>query len=232
MKFGFAVVGLLTTCLSLSAQAATLKLSPEVDLLVIDGKKVSSSLFKGSKGLELANGQHQILFRVEKPVRYGSSEEEMYSSPALIANFNSTGSEIISISLPRITTRAEASRFDKNIKYTLVNEKGETINSVQDKLKLQGLIIAADLELEMAKYNASNSVASLPSLSQITVVHPQGYPQVAMPAVQTTRTPVPQTSVTLKGETAEEEMLQYWFQRADKDTRQRFLNWANKNIGK
>lgn len=229
MKFGFAVIGLLTTCLSLPALAATLKLSPEVDLLVIDGKKVSSSLFKGSKGLELVNGQHQILFRVEKPVRYGS-EEEMYTSPPLIANFDSTNSEVISIELPRIMTKADAARFHKNLNYTLVNEKGTKIDSVQDKLILQGLIIAADLELELAKYNASSSVASVPSLAQITLINPTGYnySQPSMPT-GTTRTPVAQTPVTVKGETAEEEMLQYWFQRADKETRIRFLDWANKN---
>ena len=233
MKFGFAIVGLLTTCLSLPVMAATLKLSPDVNLLVIDGKKVSGSLFKGSNGLELVNGQHQILFRVEKPVRYGSRDEEMYSSAPLIANFNSTGSDIITISLPKIVTKAEAARFDKNPSFTLVNEKGQTIDSVQDKLTLQGLVIAADLELEMAKYNTSGSTASVPSLAQVTVINSVGYPQAAtMPPVTTTRTPVPQTSVTLKGETAEEEMLQYWYQRADKETRKRFLDWANKNSGK
>lgn len=232
MKFGFAVVGLLTTCLSLPTMAATLKLPQEVNLLVIDGKKVSGSLFKGSKGLELVDGHHQILFRVEKPVRYGSRDEDMYSSDALIANFDSTNSDIISISLPRIVTKAEATRFDKNPTFTLVNEKGQTINSVQDKLVLQGLVVAIDLEMEMAKYNAGNSIASIPSLAQISIVNPAGYPPVAMPPVTTTRTPVPQTSVTLKGETAEEEMLQYWYQRADKETRKRFLDWANKNSGK
>jgi uncharacterized protein YccT (UPF0319 family) len=232
MKFGFAVIGLLATCATMPTMAATLKLSPEINLLVIDGKKVSSSLFKGSTGLELVDGQHQILFRVEKPVRYGSRDEDMYSSDPLIANFDSANSDIITISLPRITTKAEAARFDKNPSFTLVNEKGQTINAVKDKLKLEGLVIAADMEMEMAKYNTGNGVAAIPSLAQITVINPRGYPQTSMPPVPVTRTPVAQNSVTVKGETAEEEMLQYWFQRADKETRKRFLDWANKNSGK
>lgn len=235
MKFGFAVVGVLTTCLSLPALSATLKLSPEINVLVIDGKKVSSSLFKGSKGLELADGQHQILFKVEKPVRIGSRDEEMYTSSALIANFDSADSDIISIELPKITTKAEANRFDKSISYRFINEKGQTINSVQDKLNIQGLVIAADYELEMAKYNASGNIASMPELANITVYNPtamgMGYPQTSMPVTQT-KTPVSSNAVTLKGETAEEEMLQYWFQRADSETQKRFLNWANKRAAK
>ena len=34
--------------------------------------------------------------------------------------------------------------------------------------------------------------------------------------------------VTVQGENAAEQMLQYWFQQADKETRQRFLKWAEK----
>ena len=233
MKFGFAVVGVLTTCLSLPALSATLKFSPEINLLVIDGKKVSSSLFKGSKGLELTDGQHQILFKVEKPIRIGSRDEEMYTSSTLIANFDSTNSDIVSIELPKITTKSEANRFDKNISYRFVNEKDQTINSVQDKLVIQGLVIATDYELEMAKYNAGNNIASIPVLANIVVYNPtmMGYPQNSMPVTQT-KTPVSQNAVTLKGETAEEEMLQYWFQRADSETQKRFLNWANKRATK
>ena len=45
--------------------ATTLRLSTDVDLLVLDGKKVSSSLLRGSDSIELDNGPHQLVFRVE-----------------------------------------------------------------------------------------------------------------------------------------------------------------------
>lgn len=47
--------------------ATTLRLSNDVDLLVLDGKKVSSSLLRGAESIELENGVHQVVFRVEKP---------------------------------------------------------------------------------------------------------------------------------------------------------------------
>jgi uncharacterized protein YccT (UPF0319 family) len=34
--------------------------------LVLDGKKVSSSLLRGAESIELENGVHQVVFRVEK----------------------------------------------------------------------------------------------------------------------------------------------------------------------
>lgn len=46
MKFGLVVAGILAVCCSASAIATTLKLAPEIDLLVVDGKNMSGSLLK------------------------------------------------------------------------------------------------------------------------------------------------------------------------------------------
>jgi uncharacterized protein YccT (UPF0319 family) len=46
--------------------ATSLRLSGDIDLLVLDGKKVSSSLLRGAESIELENGVHQVVFRVEK----------------------------------------------------------------------------------------------------------------------------------------------------------------------
>lgn len=61
--------------------ATTLRLSTDIDLLVLDGKKVSSSLLRGADSIELDNGPHQIVFRVEKTIRLGNHEERVYISP-------------------------------------------------------------------------------------------------------------------------------------------------------
>jgi hypothetical protein len=67
MKFGLVVAALLS--ISMPAAATTLKLSPDIDLLVVDGKKMTGSLLKGADSLELDGGQHQLLFKVTKNVR-------------------------------------------------------------------------------------------------------------------------------------------------------------------
>lgn len=67
MKTGI-VTTLIALCLPVSVFATTLRLSTDVDLLVLDGKKVSSSLLRGADSIELDNGPHQLVFRVEKTI--------------------------------------------------------------------------------------------------------------------------------------------------------------------
>ncbi|EHX7048524.1 DUF2057 family protein, partial [Salmonella enterica subsp. enterica serovar Typhi] len=55
MKTG-ALATFLALCLPVTVFATTLRLSNEVDLLVLDGKKVSSSLLRGAESIELENG--------------------------------------------------------------------------------------------------------------------------------------------------------------------------------
>lgn len=68
--------------------ATTLRLSTDIDLLVLDGKKVSSSLLRGADSIELDNGPHQVVFRVEKTIRLADNEQQVYISPPLVASFN------------------------------------------------------------------------------------------------------------------------------------------------
>lgn len=69
MKLHLVLSGLLALLVVASCQATTLKLAPEIDLLVLDGRKISGSLLRGAEGLELERGEHQLLFRVEKHCR-------------------------------------------------------------------------------------------------------------------------------------------------------------------
>ena len=87
MKTGI-VTTLIALCLPVSVFATTLRLSTDVDRLVLDGKKVSSSLLRGADSTELDNGPHQLVFRVEKTIHLSNSEERLYISPPLVVSFN------------------------------------------------------------------------------------------------------------------------------------------------
>ena len=56
MKLFMAVTGLIMLLVSASCHAITLKLDPEIDLLVLDGRKISGSLLKGADSLEKSRG--------------------------------------------------------------------------------------------------------------------------------------------------------------------------------
>ncbi len=74
MKTGI-VTPLIALCLPVSVFATTLRRSTDVDLLVLDGKKVSSSLLRGADSIELDHGPHQLVFRVEKTIHLSNSED-------------------------------------------------------------------------------------------------------------------------------------------------------------
>lgn len=99
MKTGI-VTTLIALCLPVSVFATTLRLSTDVDLLVLDGKKVSSSLLRGADSIELDNGPHQLVFRVEKTIHLSNSEERLYISPPLVVSFNTQLINQVNFRLP------------------------------------------------------------------------------------------------------------------------------------
>lgn len=118
MKTG-ALATFLALCLPVTVFATTLRLSNEIDLLVLDGKKVSSSLLRGAESIELENGPHQLVFRVEKTIRLPGNEERLYISPPLVISFDTQLISQVNFSSrgwktsakPRILTRRRVWRF-------------------------------------------------------------------------------------------------------------------------
>lgn len=217
MKFGLVVAALLS--ISMPAAATTLKLSPDIDLLVVDGKKMTGSLLKGADSLELDGGQHQLLFKVTKTLHSGQ-HAQTYASLPLIATFNTQKISQVAIEIPRIENDRDAQRFDKTLNYLVVDKGGNALPFKQDVLHPDSVTFNADLEKVMTDYNRQNRPASVPTFVQTNAGNAPVSPQA--------NSPLNAPTVTLKGENVSEQMLQYWFQQADKETQKRFLRWANK----
>ncbi|MGP1268400.1 DUF2057 family protein [Serratia sp. CY33525] len=220
MKFGLVVAALLS--ISMPAAATTLKLSPDIDLLVVDGKKMTGSLLKGADSLELDGGQHQLLFKVTKTVRSGQ-HTQAYASLPLVATFNTQKISQVAIELPRIENDRDAQRFDRTLNYLVVDKDGNALPFRHDVLHPDSVTFNTDLEKVMTDYNRQNRQnrpASVPSFVQANAGNAS--------ALALAGAPINAPTVTLKGENVSEQMLQYWFQQADKETQKRFLRWANK----
>lgn len=126
----------------------------------------------------------------------------------------------MAIALPRIENDRDAQRFDKTLNYLVVDKDGNALPFRQDVLHPDSVTFNADLEKVMTDYNRQNRSASVAAFVQANVGNPST-PSLA-------GTPLNAPTVTLKGENVSEQMLQYWFQQADKETQKRFLRWANK----
>lgn len=161
MKFRLLIAGLLSLLMTLNAWSGTLKLSPEIDVLVLDGRKISGSLLKGAEGLELEKGEHQVLFRVEKTLMRGKQSVKYVSVPLIVSFSSQTKS--ISIQLPPMTTLREGHHFDRTPQFQLLDEHGNEITSRRDTLHHAP---GSDIEQAMVAYNRNGRAASVPRFAK------------------------------------------------------------------
>lgn len=201
MKLSFTATGLLLLLVSASCQAITLKLDPEIELLVLDGRKISGSLLKGAGSLELDRGQHQFLFRVEKP----GADAAHFQSVPMIVTF-SANAHSVAIRLPALTNRRERTTFDKTLNFQLIDERGIEITSLRDHLPKPG---DNDFEKAMVNYNRDAHAASVPrfALHSLSASEAQFNLDYAWQDV------------------SDLPSLQGWFKRFDAATRLRFISW-------
>lgn len=199
MKFGLVVAGLLGISLSVSAAATTLKLSPDIELMMVDGKQMTGSLLKGADSLELNDGQHQLLFKVTKSVRKEPRSQVLYTSPVQIVVFNSQNVSTVTIELPRIENEQDAQRFDKVPNYKILGNHGKSLAIKHDILLLKTSSNENGLEKIVADYNAQNHQASVPALAHLRASVIATAP--SSPAV-----------IPLNSDNVTEKILQYGFQ--------------------
>ncbi|HDF7064429.1 curli synthesis inhibitor [Enterobacter hormaechei] len=195
--------------------ATTLRLSTDIDLLVLDGKKVSSSLLRGADSIELDNGPHQVVFRVEKTIRLADNEQQVYISPPLVASFNTQLISQVNFRLPRLETEKESLAFDASPRIELVDGDSMPIPVKLDILALSKRPKGTDYEADTETYNRASRRASLPQFATMMADDSTLLSGVSELDV------LPPQSQTLT-----EQRLKFWFQNADPDTRARFLQWA------
>ncbi|KFC09090.1 uncharacterized UPF0319 family protein [Trabulsiella guamensis ATCC 49490] len=197
------------------APATTLRLTGDVDLLVLDGKRVSSSLLRGADGIELDNGPHQVVFRVEKIIQLPDRSYQRYASPPLIASFDTRLISLVNVNLPRLETREETQSFSATPEITLLDGNAAPIPVTLDILAVTRTAAGIDYEQAAAVYNHNRKLAVRSPLSA-------PLPDDSTLLSKKTELDFP----SLQSQTLAEQRLKYWFQQADSDTRNRFLQWA------
>lgn len=218
MKIGPYIVLCYTLLLPFCARATTLQLSTDIDLLVLDGKKVSSSLLKGADSIELDNGAHQIVFRVEKNVRANAREQRLYISPPLVVSFDTKEISQVNFNLPRIENEKESEVFDDAPHLQLLDGSAVVIPIKLDVLAITPAPQGIDYENDTQRYNQAGKIASMPQFAVM----------MADDSALLSRTSELDPPVR-PSETLTEQRLKYWFVQADKTTRERFLQWVKEH---
>lgn len=216
MKFKHIALSAATVFASTTALAGMVTTSANIDFLAVDGQKASKSLLKETRSVNIQGGEkHQLVVRVAEVIRVGS-DRELFESDPIVVTFQAPNDDIV-ISAPHIENDRDASAFRKNPQITLKTASGTPVSSVQEYLKQEGFLPNVNLVDNLSEYNASGAKAAVPSFAAMS-----------MPAAVPGLSKAQKGKVVVQGENMVEQQLQYWFQQADQETRQRFLKWATK----
>jgi len=212
---GFFAAAMLAALLPITAAATTLHLSGDIDLLVLDGKRVSGSFLRGADSIELDNGPHQVVFRVEKNLVTASRDRRLYVSPPLVMTVDTRNITQVNFSLPRIETEKESDQFDASPRVQLLDGTAAPIPARLDVLAVDRNAKTIDYEWETERYNKTNNKASAPEF--ITMMADDS---ALLSGPSELDRPVAHS------QTLTEQRLKHWYLEADNDTRTRFLEWV------
>lgn len=179
--------------------AGNLTASSNVEILALDGVKVRM----GEKPQINDTQVHQVVITAGDIV-----DGSYYAIDPIVLKFNGS-TEDIEISAPALRNKAIAEKFKNNPTFEIKTASGKVLAHQQDPLKGEGFAPNSRVEDNLAKYNAGKGVAAVPAFTN-AVLESKG-------------------QMIVQTNNIKEEELQLLFQKADKETQKRFLDWAKKN---
>ncbi|MEF3021315.1 DUF2057 family protein [Vibrio mimicus] len=200
---------LLALCFAASASAkVTIDIPDTIDLLVVNGSspKLSGGFFDATKKLELDDGEQQIVFRYSPYFSQGS-DRIIIDSDVIIATFDAANQDF-TFDMPKYRDAPQATKVIKKMEWQLVDQQGKAVEMRQDRLIKEGMQLGRNFEFETAEYNRKGGIAALTS------------------SIATQ--PLTQQEASNAAASAAEEMLHFWYNKADEETKARFKAFVNK----
>ncbi|EJL6389914.1 DUF2057 domain-containing protein [Vibrio vulnificus] len=197
----------------MATAAVTLHVPDDVTLFVANGQKakLSGSLFASSKTIELPNGENQIVFQYEPYFSQGNDRIGVESN-VIIAKFSATDTDL-NFELPKYRDHRVAEQEIKQMQWQLVDEQGAAVTKSEDKLVKSGMQIGRDYAREAADYNQTGGIAAIGTAVSVATIKPE---------------PVAGVEAKVKaGDNTAEEMLHFWYDKADDATKARFKAYIN-----
>ena len=201
MKLTKMALTLTALVVSSMSVASTLSSSSAVEILAFDGKRVKS----GTTSVEMTpNKTHQAVVEVA-----GTIDGDFFTSDQMIVTFQGSA-ENATLEAPRLNTKMDLRKFKENQTVMIKTASGQVISHKQDFLKGEGFLASTRVEENLTKYNLGKNTASVEKFATAPL---EAKGQIVVD--------------TNKVSEAE---LQLLFQKADKETQKRFLDWAKKNL--
>ncbi|EXI62936.1 hypothetical protein MHD_01985 [Mannheimia granulomatis] len=200
MKLTKMAAALSALLISSMSVAGTLSSSHFVDILAFDGQRVKS----GTKSVQISeNKTHQVVVEVA-----GTVEGDFFNSDQIILTFQGSAENAV-LEAPRLNSKLDLRKFNENQTVSIKTDSGKVISHKQDFLKGEGFLASTRVEENLSKYNLGKHPASVEKFANAP------FEAKGQMVVDT--------------KNISEEQLQVLFQKADKETQKRFLDWAKKN---
>ncbi|GAD79614.1 DUF2057 family protein [Vibrio ezurae] len=230
---------ILLTGLALSFTAPVLAdvkiaLPEHVDLLLVNGAEpnVDGGFFSSSSTAVLPDGENQIVFRYEPTFKKGQEFEKM-SSDVIVAKFTAKDQQL-TFQFPKYRNLREARQFDKHPDWALIDKSGNKVAYAQDKLIHHGVQFGRDYQAEVMKFNTTGSAAAIETNSAlayaaVTAAQAAGTEVAVVPVSPsaTDNAASNNSANTSANATTAEEMLMFWYNKADDATKARFKAYVN-----
>ncbi|UPR58704.1 DUF2057 family protein [Vibrio sp. ED004] len=183
-----------------------------VEVLAVNEAKpdLEGGFFSSSKTITVPDGVNQIVFQYQLAFSQGN-DREFVDSDAIIATFDATDTTL-TFDMPKFRNANEAKKGFQNLDWKLVDENQNAISVKQDKLIKDGMQIGRKYPQEAKEYNQKGGIAALTVGASAGVAQP-----VTLPA-----------KIDANAANTAEEMLYFWYEKADAETKQKFKDYVNK----
>ncbi|MEI8597651.1 DUF2057 domain-containing protein [Vibrio sp. M60_M31a] len=196
----------------------TVSVPDDVSVLAANGEKVKldGGFFASERTLTLPDGVNQVVFRFTPFFNKGNDRVSV-ESDVIITSFTSSDSKL-ALQLPEYRNLNDAEDNIKDLDWKLVDASGNAIAVKQDKLIKEGMQIGRDYVREVEDYNRTGGVAAIAVAG--AMVQPMTLPAEIPEDMK-------QARAAVKADSTAEEMLHFWYQKADADTKARFKAYIN-----
>ncbi len=194
----------------------TIRVDPAIDVLAIDGQETEKPRAYVNRSLRLADGRHQLLLRLGVEVETRGNDTEFAHSDTFVVLFEATNQQL-SLSTPKIKTPAAMEAFNQSPEWQLRASSGLSWPLAVAPLRKEGFQLSRNYTHELALFNQGHNPAALAILAGPAQAYP---PANSALTIGGQRPPDAATPLPLQ-------MLQYWYQVADQNTRQKFIEWTH-----
>jgi len=187
--------------------------APGVDIVAVNGVSVeSNSFFSDTSRIQLDNGQHQIVAEYVAEIEESADDYLLEKSDTFVLLFNANDTTL-NLSAPAVSSQYALQTFNQGNQWQLTRTDGTPVEFTTGKLEKEGFQLGRDYEKELKRFNHTQAKAALPALA--TDTH----------SFQSSGASIHSSETGITDQKMAGEMLQFWYERADQNTRDKFKSW-------